>query len=173
MRCCLPQVSQWVPSQSQTPRVAWNLVRSIAMYNHMARALPRKNPAGTLYKEAADSIQKSHNTSHSLSIAREWHHLNDVGGIAYDLVVRPTKILCKLQQRHLCLASGKHGSTARVIYVLECGRVDRNRCIKQLGCWGVRAESSFNRSIAESFVMGRPASSLPALVGFHQASKQT
>ena len=53
--------------------------------------------------------------------------LNNVGGVAYDLVVRPTKILCRIQQRHLRLASDKHGSTARVIYVLECGRVDSTR----------------------------------------------
>ena len=102
-------------------------LNSITMYNHMARALPRKNLTGTLYKEAADSIRKLHNTSHGLSIVRKWHYLNNIGGVAYDLVVRPTKILCKIKQRHLRLASDKHGSTACVIYVLECGRVDNIR----------------------------------------------
>src|SRR6266576_2605300 len=47
--------------------------------------------ARTLHKQAVDSIWETHDTPHGLAFARKWDHLNDLGGVAYVLVVRLTK----------------------------------------------------------------------------------
>ena len=73
-----------------------NVVHLIAVYNHMAGTFPRKNLPRTLHEQVMVIVWESHGTSHGPAFARDWDHQNDVGGIAYLLVVGPTEILCEL-----------------------------------------------------------------------------
>src|SRR5260221_6916233 len=101
------------------------------MYDYMARALLCENLACSLDVQAVNSIPKSYDTTHGLAFARKWDHLDDVGGIACLLVVRPTEFLREFQQSGLCLVSDKHRRATLRIHALECGRVDGDRSVEQ------------------------------------------